>query len=274
MKFERLDSNGAESHHCSRGNSTVFFRVHIPQFVKPARRTFSCRLTGDNVRGNGLLEDLNDDKSYEGAQPGDATWLIEEIWLSVCHDGEEVGFYYGRSVGNRNKYRVDLCISQQWASIRTYSPNKSLAECRVYGKGTRTQVEDSSEVKNRSVAHPDVWRLAHTAKSRLLLVCAYLHFDNATVVVWRDHTDECLSTYFQNCLDLLVGRSEALSSWNGQTERDKSILLERGYRDSVLRMGHFVNRVEKTIPGLTLRDVCGPNGEHLDLPRTEFVVRR
>lgn len=53
-----------------------------------------------------MLEDLNDERSYEGGQPKDATLILEEVFLFVGNSGEEAGWYFVRGVYDNNKHRI------------------------------------------------------------------------------------------------------------------------------------------------------------------------
>lgn len=59
------------------------FIMQKTQFVKAAKRTFASKLMGNDIKRLGLVEDLNDEWSYEGGQLERATWILGELWLSV-----------------------------------------------------------------------------------------------------------------------------------------------------------------------------------------------
>lgn len=62
-----------EDRNNSRSYAAAFFENQIPQFVKPPKVTFFSMFMGTDIRRSGLLEDVNDEQSYEVGQTEDET---------------------------------------------------------------------------------------------------------------------------------------------------------------------------------------------------------
>lgn len=85
-----------------------------------------------------MLEDFKVDQSYEGGQSDDTNGMLTENRMSVGNGLKEAGCHYGRSVSDRNKYRIDFYVFQQCGSITTSSASTASPERGLYLRGIRT----------------------------------------------------------------------------------------------------------------------------------------
>lgn len=246
--------------------------IHVTRFARDSRLTFSRTLTSKTAGRLGLMNSGHDNFSYEGGQPVGVDWVLEDVWLSTGGNGEEEGVYYGRGVGEKVGYKIDLYTFQQWGQEGSVDDEPQSSR-EGFWKGKRTQAVVVLEIDNWCKDNPGRGRWVHSSKAREPSVRASQYFDYSKPVLCKDDTTECARASFANSLALIDGPSAAMEYWEGQPASDSKRLLEVGYRPSLRSIRRLCVHVEESVKGVTLRYVRGFDGTKVINPHVRFFTR-
>lgn len=278
IQFEGCSSRPAATRYFTEGQLNALVGKQVARFARASGECFGKALCNSVARRIGLLDNPEDQRSYELGSPDDVDWIIGEIWLVPGRRGAVDGRYYACGVNETREYPIDLYTLQQWGSSTSAGyggswSNAGEGNSDGFWKADRSQMELVLEVDNWCIAHPGSKRRFHTAKSREPSLGAVNYFDESKPIVCRDRTDECTRASFANALALIDGGQEARRYWDSQPVEDKLQLKERGYRSAITSIRHMTRHVEAAVPGVTLRHVYS-GGVRLDQPHSRFFVDR